>query len=204
MVGVHRVDDHLHDRPGRRVDRGGRADQRGPPVARRGGLGYSVGHGGGTPSHGRRGASGSLLLFGTNYVAILLTGALVFGVMGFRTAALSPFDPRARRQAVAIAVAALLIIAVPLSATSYRLVMTNMIAARSYALGQEWLRGSGYRLMSVDAETADGTVEFLLMGSGDLPPLETLQERARGVLLDRTLRVKVVESRTLTLGSQSP
>ena len=32
-------------------------------------------------------AAGSLLLFGTNYVAILLTGALVFGVMGFPKAA---------------------------------------------------------------------------------------------------------------------
>jgi uncharacterized hydrophobic protein (TIGR00271 family) len=148
-------------------------------------------------------ASGSLLLFGTNYVAILLTGSLVFGVMGFRKAALSPFDPRARRQAVAIALGALLIIAVPLSVTSHHLIITNKIAARTYALGQEWLEGSGYRLMSVDAETADGTVNLLLMGDGELPPLETLKERARGLLFDRTLRVKVVESRTLYLGTQS-
>lgn len=46
-------------------------------------------------------ASGSLLLFGTNYVAILLTGALVFAVLGFRKAALSPFDPRTRRREAA-------------------------------------------------------------------------------------------------------
>jgi hypothetical protein len=57
--------------------------------------------------------------------------------------------------------------------------------------------------MSVDAETADGTVNLLLMGGGDLPPLETLKERARGLLFDRTIRVKVVESRTLYLGTQS-
>lgn len=63
-------------------------------------------------------ASGSMLLFGTNYVAILLTGALVFAVMGFRRVALSPFDPRARRRAVVIALVAMLIIAIPLSLTS--------------------------------------------------------------------------------------
>ena len=54
--------------------------------------------------------------------------------------------------------------------------------------------------MSVDAETADGSVNLLLVGEGDLPSLQQLQERARGVLFGRTLRLKVLESRTLYLG----
>ncbi len=145
-------------------------------------------------------ASGSLLLFGTNYVAILLTGALVFALMGFRKAALSPFDPRARRRAVGIALVALLIIAVPLSLASTRLIITNKIAVRTDALAEEWLEGSAYRLLSVDAETADGSVNLVLLGEGDLPDLETLEQRARGILFGRTLRLKVVESRTLYRG----
>lgn len=147
-------------------------------------------------------ASGSLLLFGTNYVAILLTGALVFAVMGFPRAALSPCNARARRQSLAIALAAALLIVIPLSLTSYHLVVTNQIAARTYALGQDWLRGSGYRLLSVDAETADGTVNLLLLGDGDLPPLAQLEERARGVLFGRTIRVKVVPSSTVYIGTR--
>jgi hypothetical protein len=147
-------------------------------------------------------AAGSLLLFVTNYVAILLTGALVFVVMGFPQAALSPFDAGARRRAVAIALAAGLLIVVPLSVTSYHLVVANKIATRSYELGQQWLEGSAYRLMSVDAEATDGTVTFLLLGDGDLPSLETLEARARGVLFGRNIRVKVVQSRTLDLGTQ--
>jgi len=147
-------------------------------------------------------AAGSLLLFGTNYVAILLTGALVFVVMGFPKAAVSPFDAGARRRAVAIALAAGLLIVIPLSVTSYHLVVANKIATRSYELGQQWLEGSAYRLMSVDAEATDGTVTFLVLGDGDLPPLETLEARARGVLFARNIRVKVVQSRTLDLGSQ--
>ena len=147
-------------------------------------------------------ASGSLLLFGTNYVAILLTGALVFAVMGFRQAP-SPFDPRARRRAVLVAVIALLIIAIPLTITSHRLIISNKIAARTDALAQDWLQGSGYQLMSVDAETADGSVNLLLVGEGDLPSLQQLQERARGVLFGRTLRLKVLESRTFDLGAKA-
>jgi uncharacterized hydrophobic protein (TIGR00271 family) len=147
-------------------------------------------------------AAGSLLLFGTNYVAILLTGALVFVVMGFPRAALSPFDAGARRRAVAIALAAGLLIVVPLSLTSYHLVVANKIATRSYDLGQQWLEGSAYRLMSVDAEATDGTVTFLVLGDGELPPLETLEARARGVLFGRNIRVKVVRSNTFDLGTQ--
>jgi uncharacterized hydrophobic protein (TIGR00271 family) len=147
-------------------------------------------------------AAGSLLLFGTNYVAILLTGALVFVVMGFPRAALSPFDAGARRRAVAIALAAGLLIVFPLSLTSYHLVVANKIATRSYDLGQQWLEGSTYRLMSVDAEATDGTVTFLVLGDGELPPLETLEARARGVLFGRNIRVKVVRSNTFDLGTQ--
>ncbi|MDH4405806.1 MAG: hypothetical protein QE276_07325 [Cyanobium sp. D14.bin.5] len=113
----------------------------------------------------------------TNYVAILLTGALVFAVMGFRQVALSPFDPRARRRAVLVAVIALLII-------------SNKIAARTDALAQDWLDGSGYQLMSVDAETADGSVNLLLVGEGNLPSLQPL-------------RLKVLESRTFDLGAKA-
>lgn len=147
-------------------------------------------------------ASGSLLLFVTNYVAILLTGSLVFVVMGFRQAATAPFDARARRRAVAIAFVALLIIVMPLSVASYNLIVTNKISARTYALGQEWLEGSGYRLMSVDAETADGTVNLLVLGDGDLPPLHKLEERTRDLVFGRTIRVKVVESQTLYIGTK--
>jgi hypothetical protein len=56
--------------------------------------------------------------------------------------------------------------------------------------------------MSVDAETADGTVTLLLLGDGDLPSLESLEERARGLVFGRDIRVKVVQSRTLHLGTQ--
>lgn len=145
-------------------------------------------------------ASGSLLLFGTNHMAILLAGALVFAVMGFREAALSPFDPRARRRAVAIALVALVIISIPLALTSYRLIITSKVEVRTNALAQNWVEGSGYRLLSVDAETADGSVNLVLLGEGPLPPLESLEQSARGELFGRTLHVKVVESRTLSLG----
>jgi len=145
-------------------------------------------------------AAGSLLLFITNYVSILLTGSLVFVVMGFQQVATSPFDPRSRRRAVTIALVALIIIVIPLSLSSYNLIVTKKISSRAYALAQEWLDGSGYRLMTVDAETADGTVNLLLLGDGEIPPLSKFEEQAKDLLFGRTVRVKVVESQTIYIG----
>lgn len=145
-------------------------------------------------------AAGSLLLFITNYVAILLTGSLVFALMGFRRAATSRFDPKARRRAVTVALAALALILIPLSLTSYNLIVTQRISAQVYALGQEWLKGSGYRLLSVDAETADGNVNFLILGNGELPALAKLEERSRNLLSGRAIRLKVAPAETLYIG----
>ncbi|MFM7314888.1 MAG: DUF389 domain-containing protein [Cyanobium sp.] len=149
-------------------------------------------------------ASGSLLLFITNDVAILLMGALVFSLMGFRQVATSPSDPRARRRALSVAFAGLLLIAIPLTLTSQRLIVTNQLAVRSEGLVRQWLEGSGYRLQSVDAETADGGIQVLLAGSGPLPRLETLRDQAEGRLSGRQLEIKVLEGSSLSLSTGRP
>lgn len=149
-------------------------------------------------------AKGSLLLFLTNYVAILITGALVFVLMDFRRAALAPCNPQARGRALALATAALLLISIPLAITSQRLITASKVALRTHALAREWLGGSGYRLLSVDAETADGSVKVLVAGSGDLPPLNQLDRRARPLLFGHRLEVKVLNAESFTLGASMP
>lgn len=144
-------------------------------------------------------ASGSLLLFITNYLAILITGTLVFVVMGFRQVALSPFDGRARRRAVVIASLGLLLISIPLAITSQRLILACRISVRSRALTEAWLRGSGYRILSVNAETADGNVDLVVAGHGELPALNRLEAAARRQLFGRSLRLKVLDARTLSV-----
>ena len=149
-------------------------------------------------------ASGSLLLFITNYIAILLTGAAVFALMGFRQAATGPFDARARRQALAIALGGLLAITIPLAITSERLIVTNRITVHTAALAREWLRGSSYSVESVDGETADGSVRLLLAGSGSLPPVDRLEQRTRRVLAGRPLQVKVLQGSSFSLMPKRP
>ena len=143
-------------------------------------------------------ALGSLLLFITNYLAILLTGTLVFGLMGFPQASLIERSIKTKRKAIAISLAAVILIMIPLSFTSYSLYVSNTIKAQVYNLSHEWLAGSGYRLIDINTETADKAVEMFIIGEGELPSLDLLKEQSRGKLFDRPLRIETIQSNAYT------
>jgi len=139
-------------------------------------------------------ALGSLLLFATNYFAILLTGALVFGLLGFSEAAMIERTDRAKRKAIAIALAAILLITIPLTYTSYGIVVNNAITARIYRASDQWLKESSYRLISVNTETADNTIYMVLLGEGEIPPLDTLIEQLAGNTFGKDIKLETVQS----------
>lgn len=139
-------------------------------------------------------ASGSLLLFATNYFAILLTGSLIFGLIGFSEAALTERSVSSKRKAIAIALIALMFIAVPLTYTSYNVVKNNVVTLRVYEASDLWLAESGYRLISVNTETADNSIYMVLLGEGELPPLEVLKEELDGKTFGKIVKVETVQS----------
>lgn len=148
-------------------------------------------------------ALGSLLLFVTNYLAIMLTGTLVFGLIGFSEMALIDRSAKAKRKAVTVALAALLLITIPLTYSSYRVIVNNAITARVYRLSETWLAGSGYRLISVNTETADNTIYMVLLGEGDLPSPDMLREGLTGKTFGRAIRLETVQSKTEYLQPES-
>ena len=139
-------------------------------------------------------ALGSLLLFTTNYFAILLTGTLIFGLLGFSEAALIERTGQAKRKAIAIALTAMLLIAIPLTYTSYGIVVNNAITARIYKASDLWLAESGYRLISVNTETADNSIYMVLLGEGEIPPLDTLIEELSGNTFGKEIKLETVQS----------
>ena len=144
-------------------------------------------------------ALGSLLLFITNYLAILITGTLVFGLMGFPQASLIKRSVKTKYKAIAITMAAVILIMIPLSLTSYSLFVSNSIKARVYSLSNDWLAGSGYRIIDINTETADKSVKMILLGEGELPSLDLLQEQSRGQTFGRTIRIETIHSSAYTI-----
>ncbi len=140
-------------------------------------------------------ARGSLLLFVTNYLAILLTGALMFGIMGYPRAYHAVRSRRAKVTAITVAFVLGLVIVVPLAATSVLSIATNFAQRRSTDAATLWLKDSDYRLASV--EVADGRVRIVVAGQGQLPPQRTLQDALRGRIFDMPVTLEVVpETRT--------
>jgi uncharacterized hydrophobic protein (TIGR00271 family) len=139
-------------------------------------------------------ATGSLLLFVTNYFAILLTGSLVFGLIGFSEAALTKRSVSSKRKAIVVALLALILIAVPLTYTSYNVFKNNVVTLRVYEASDLWLAESSYRLISVNTETADNAIYIVLLGEGELPPLAVLKEKLDGKTFGKTVKVETVQS----------
>lgn len=135
-------------------------------------------------------AAGSLLLFVTNYLAILLTGAFMFTVMGFPGAYHAQHSRRARRTSVVIAAVLLMVIVIPLSATSYTTIQNSFLERRATVATEEWLDGSDYQLVLV--AVGPEAVRVVVAGQGDLPPEENLQNMLRGKLRQLPVAMEVV------------
>ncbi|MCB0201097.1 MAG: TIGR00341 family protein [Anaerolineae bacterium] len=123
-------------------------------------------------------AAGSLLLFVTNYLAILLTGAFMFTLMGFPGAYRAQRSQSSRRTAVAIAAVLLVLILIPLTATSYATIQGSLTEQRVTVATKAWLADSDYRLVSVNAGM--DSVLVIIAGEGDLPPEQDLQDALQG------------------------
>jgi uncharacterized hydrophobic protein (TIGR00271 family) len=137
-------------------------------------------------------ALGSLLLFVTNYFAILITGAFVFGLMGYPGASLVPKSVRGRRVGVALIVIMIILIAVPLGLTTRGLAQDSIAENTAADATKAWLEGTDYRYVSATAK--DNVLNILVTGQGQLPPLEELQTTLDGRLYGMAVRLNTVPS----------
>jgi uncharacterized hydrophobic protein (TIGR00271 family) len=146
-------------------------------------------------------AMGSLLLFLTNYFAILLTGAVLFGVMGFSKVSFNNQSFSARRKGIFIALILIFLITVPLAYTSYQTLMDNSLKENVYEESNNWLNGTGYAVTAVNTDIFNDTVVVAVVGDGTLPPIEELDQSLKGKLHGKTLRVEVINSKAYNLNN---
>ena len=145
-------------------------------------------------------ALGSLLLFLTNYVAILLTGSFVFGLMGFPAAALSGATPRARNLAIVTVLLMIALIAIPLGLASRRVIRDNLVESRVTEATQSWTAGTGYRLVSATA--SDEQVSVVVTGTGTVPPREGLEAQLNGRIYGMRVRVTAIPSQIIEFATK--
>jgi uncharacterized hydrophobic protein (TIGR00271 family) len=120
-------------------------------------------------------AGGALLLFTTNFLAILLAGGVVLVAVGLGKLVANPEHTRVRRRGFIVFIAGILLVTIPLSLTTYQGVMLAMENQRATSEVQKWLEGTSYQVVAVkvDNRVAVATVE----GSGELKPIQELANR---------------------------
>ena len=144
-------------------------------------------------------AGGALLLFLTNYLAILLAGGVLFLILGLGKMAAAWEHAQVRRRGLALFVVGILLVSIPLTLTTMDAVsraIANNNAAREI---QQWLEGTSYQVVAVNVN--DRVVVATIEGSGETNSTQQLADR----LAEALGRPVLVNLRTLPalLGTSS-
>jgi uncharacterized hydrophobic protein (TIGR00271 family) len=134
-------------------------------------------------------ASGAILLFITNFLAILLAGGAVLALLGLNSASMKGLTREARRGAFILIAFAILMVAFPLGSTSIRFFEDNIVKQETIQLAQDWMGGSGYEINQV--WVAGNRVNLVIYGSGDRPDLSELGDRL-SASLDKPVDINLV------------
>lgn len=119
-------------------------------------------------------SAGAFLLFLTNFIAILVAGTVVFGLMGLPKAIKMEMKDETRKKAmVAIMVASICLIGV-LTFTSYQAYQVTNDQIIAKGIVTEWIGPLPYQVQKVTL-TGSG-VDVILIGEGPLPQIETLSK----------------------------
>jgi uncharacterized hydrophobic protein (TIGR00271 family) len=125
-------------------------------------------------------AVGAFLLFLTNFFAILLAGGGVLAILGISGATLKGLPRGARRGSFLFIAIGIMLIAIPLGATSIRFFEENLVKLETIQLTRDWMRGTDYRIGHV--RVAGDQVNLVIHGSGDRPELSKLGDKLTATL----------------------
>jgi uncharacterized hydrophobic protein (TIGR00271 family) len=144
-------------------------------------------------------AAGSMLLFMTNYFAIVLTGSFMFALMGFPKLVLASQSPAGRRRTISVVVLLALIITVPLGATSYQSLQDRIIEQRIKSAADNWVAGTEYRVVSTNVKPQ---LRIVIAGKGEKPDQAVFQQMVEGQLFGRDINVDYVPEEVVTVSTK--
>lgn len=142
-------------------------------------------------------AMGAMLLFVTNFLAIILAGGAVLAILGLNRAAQIQVRGTARRKAFALVIVAVLLVAIPLLITGRQATRDAYTELQTQQAAEAWASGSEYRVRQVRA--VGDSVYIAAIGNGEPPSFEELVaaiERSVGRSL--TVDLELLPSRIIS------
>lgn len=148
-------------------------------------------------------AIGALLLFITNFLAILLAGGAVLAILGLNSAAMNEVKGTARRKAFSLIVVAILLVTIPLIITGQRITKQTLTEIQTRRTADVWAAESDFRVRQVTA--AGDSVYIAIIGHGNPPEFDDLvmaveQEVGRPL----TIRLEMLPSQIMSNAETTP
>ena len=146
---------------------------------------------------------GALLLFVTNFLAILLAGGAVLVVLDLNRAALIQIRGKSRRNAYAVVFGAVLIVSIPLMVTGRQITIATHTELLSQQAATAWVEDSDYEVRMVRA--SKDSVYITVAGHGDPPVFSDLVTAIEGAI-GRPVQVslELVPSQTFSNATGDP
>ena len=142
-------------------------------------------------------ATGSFLLFLTNFFAILVAGGALLWITGVNPGWMDEKHSNTRKKTFTIAVLCTIIIAVPLFFSGLDTLNQSIKTYEASELTNEWLSGTSYRVEEYSFINPNFSV--IIYGSGDVPPINDLQKSIESLLgIPVNIEVRVIPETTLT------
>jgi len=134
-------------------------------------------------------ALGAFILFLTNAAAILIAGAIVFSAAGYRREAEDRDEKAGHRARIAIVVL-LIVLVVPLGASSAQILLYERWTGDTETAAQQWIAGTDWKLETVTQSSNEIVIDVI--GPGTPPPLAQLKAAVRKSVPE-SVPVKVIE-----------
>jgi len=123
-------------------------------------------------------ALGAFVLFLTNFLSILLAGGGGLALLGLGKVATKTLQGHARRNAFLAVILGILLVCIPLTATSVKIARDTITEFRAARIAEEWVTQSEYEVRKIDARGEE--LEVVIAGKGTVPEtselVSTLQE----------------------------
>ena len=130
-------------------------------------------------SQGEFGAAwGAFLLFITNLLSILLAGGLVFALFNLADASIQEKDitKQAQRKAYMYIGIGILLVAIPLSLTTYKVTRDSIMQNRGQTAVNQWLDQTELEYELVGVKVFDNSMDITVAGADAPPSIEELKQ----------------------------
>jgi uncharacterized membrane protein len=146
-------------------------------------------------------AWGAMLLFLTNFLSILLAGGGTLALLGLSAASTKQLEHDKRRKAFIFVAIGVLVVAIPLAATSIRVAQETIAEYQTKLITQRWLNQTNYEVNRIEAD--GNQVDVIIAGFGDAPPFADLVTEMQSTL-DPDVKVKFIVVPTEILNYPKP